>query len=85
MNNNVSATPELFYIATGLTPDTRYSVTIVAKNGAAEALRLSDPDTALGMTEHGRESANPLHEHKKRDCVNVLWLTWLAKCSCFLH
>ena len=63
MNNNVSATSDLFYIATGLTPDTSYLVTIVAKNGAAEPLRLSDPDTASGMTEHGRESANT--------CMNI--------------
>ena len=78
MNNNVSATPDLFYIATGLTPDTSYLVTIVAKNGAAEALRLSDPDTASGMTDHGRELISKhMYEHKRKDCAYVIWLTWL--------
>ena len=78
MNNNVSATPDLFYIATGLTPDTSYSVTIVAKNGAAETLQHSDPDTASGMTDHGGESLSKhMYEHKRKDCVYVIWLTWL--------
>ena len=58
MNKDVLATPDLSYVATGLTPDTNYLVTVTAKNGAAEALRVSNPDTAFGATEHGRESAS---------------------------
>lgn len=58
MNKDILATPDLSYVATGLTPDTNYSVTLMAKNGATEELRVSNPDTGFGATEHGRESAN---------------------------
>lgn len=53
---------DLAYIATGLTPNTSYTVTLRAKNGAIEALRFSAPATASGATEHGRESTS-IHIH----------------------
>ena len=56
--NRDTGSPSLNYTATGLTPDTNYTVTLRAENGAIEALRFSDPDTAFGATEHGRESTS---------------------------